>query len=337
MAEHEMPPEAAVMQLVTNLWATQAVATFARMRIPDHLAAGARTAPELAAAVGANPDALFRLLRAVASVGVLSADRDGRFALTPVGQTLRSDVPRSMRAFLVAETAPGHWLPWGQLEESVRTGKPATHKALGSAIWDYYAAHPEEGHDFSQAMSGMSALATDAVLAAYSFDGARRVVDVGGAHGAFLGAVLGRLPDARGVLFDLPHVVDGAAPSLREAGVFDRTERVGGSFFESVPSGGDVYLVKHILHDWNDDECVRILERVRAAMAPDGRIVVVEMVIDPDGPPSPAALLDLNMLVMLTGRERSIVEFEALFRRAGLRLAKVAPTPSPFVVLEARA
>jgi hypothetical protein len=318
MAEHEMPPEAAVMQLVTNLWATQAVATFARMRISDHLAAGARTAPELAAAVGATPDALFRLLRAVASAGVLSADRDGRF-------------------FLVAETAPGHWLPWGQLEESVRTGKPATHKALGSAIWDYYAAHPEEGYDFSQAMSGMSALATDAVLAAYSFDGARRVVDVGGAHGAFLGAVLGRLPDARGALFDLPHVVDGAAPSLREAGVFDRTERVGGSFFESVPSGGDVYLVKHILHDWNDDECVRILERVRAAMAPDGRIVVVEMVIDPDGPPSPAALLDLNMLVMLTGRERSIVEFEALFRRAGLRLAKVAPTPSPFVVLEARA
>ena len=334
--DHAVPPQASIFGFVTGVWAAQAVATAARLGIPDLLAHGPRTAADLASVVKVDPSALHRLLRGIASVGVLTSEADERFSLTPVGECLRSDVPGSMRSFIIAETAPGHWLPWGHLERSVRTGAPSSEHALGMNVWDYYKKNHEEGHHFAEAMSGMSGMAMQAVLASYSFSGLRKIVDVGGSHGAFLSAVLGREPSAKGVLFDRPEVVEGAGATLEAAGVADRVERVGGSFFEKVPSGGDAYLLKHILHDWNDEECVKILRGVRESMAPDARVVVVEMLITSDGPPSPAPLLDLNMLVMLTGKERTADEFAGLFAKAGLRLAGVTPTHSPFAVLEGR-
>lgn len=329
------PPAAAIFGFVTGIWAAQAVAAFASLGVADELAHGPRSAAEVAEKIKADPDALYRLMRGVASVGVLHMHADGRFSLTPLGETLR-DVPGSMRSFIIAETAPGHWLPWGHLEESVRTGKPAAPKVLGMDPWEYYRKNPEEGEHFARAMSGTSAMAAQAVLAAYSFADARKIVDVGGSHGSFVSAILQREPAASGVLFDLPQVVQGAEAPLAAAGLAGRVERVGGSFFESVPAGGDVYLLKFILHDWNDAECVQILGNVREAMAPGARVVVVEMLIAAGGPPSPAPLLDLNMLVMLSGRERSAEEFGALFAKAGLRLSGVTPTESPFAVLEAR-
>jgi hypothetical protein len=331
----ELSPQAAILQLVSNMWATQGVATFARLSGPDHLAAGPQTAGALAAEMGVNADALTRLLRGIALAGVVRRQGDA-WALTPLGDALRNDAPGSMRAFLVAEMAPGHWLPWGQMEHSIRTGGPATHVALGMDYWSYCKGRPEEGRDFADAMTGLSAMAIEAVLAADDFAGARCVVDVGGSHGALLTAVLGSVATARGVLFDLPHVVDGAAAGLRAAKIADRVDLEAGSFFERVPSGGDTYLLKHILHDWNDDECMTILGNIQKVLPKDGRVVVVEMVLDDQGAPSPAPLLDLNMLVMHTGRERTILEFEALFRRVGLRLSAHKPTRSPFVVLEAR-
>jgi len=341
--ESQIPPPAAVFRLISGMWAAQAVATAAVLRIPDQLAHGPRTADDVARAVGADASAVFRLMRGIASVGVLTMEPGKRFALTPVGELLRSDVPGSMRSAMIAEMAPGHWLPWGHLVDSVRTGKPAAKAVLGMDPWEYYRKNPEEGHHFAEAMSGISSMAMQAVLAAYSFSGARKVVDVGGSHGAFLSAVLQREKDAHGVLFDQPQVVEGASPTLDAAGVSARVERAGGDFFQSVPAGGDVYLLKHILHDWNDDECVTILRRVRESMAPDARVVVVEMLIDEDGPgqgrmgpPSPAPLLDLNMLVMLTGKERTAEDFAALFEKAALRLAGVTPTHSPMSVIEAR-
>jgi hypothetical protein len=330
-----LPPPAAVLKLVTGMWAAKTAATTASMKIPDQLAHGPKSAEEVARAIGANADAVYRLMRGAAAIGLFTMDSGRRFALTPVGDCLRSDSPHSMRSLLVAEMAPGHWLPWGQLEEAVRTGKPAAPKALGTDIWEYYKKNADEGFLFAEAMSGMSHVAMQAVLASYSFAGASKVVDVGGSHGSFLSAVLQREKTARGVLFDRPEVIEGAGPTLDAAGVADRVERVAGSFFEKVPAG-DVYLVKHILHDWTDDECVTILKRIREAMAPAGRVVVVEMLIADDGPPSPAPLLDLNMLVMLTGRERTAEEFGALFAKAGLKLSGVTPTPSPFAVIEAR-
>jgi len=330
------PPPIAVLGFITGMWAAQAVATAARLGIPDKLAEGPRSAAEIAGAVGADPAALHRLMRGIAAVGVLAFEPGGRFSLTPVGHCLRSDVPGSMRSLVIAEMAPAHWLPWNHLERSVRTGEPSAEHALGTDVWAYYKKHPEEGGYFAEAMSGFSAIAIEAVLASYSFAGARKVVDVGGSHGAFVAAVLQGEPTARGVLFDLPEVVEGAGATLEGAGVAGRVERVGGSFFERVPAGGDTYLVKHILHDWSDDECVKILANVGRAMAPDGRVVVVEMLIDEGGAPSAVPLLDLNMLVMLTGKERTEAEFGALFSKAGLRLISVTPTPLPVVVLEAR-
>ncbi len=333
---NQLPPPAAIFHLVSGMWAAQAVATAARLGIPDRLAHGPRTAAEVAAAIGADASSVHRLMRGIATVGVLTPEPGGRFALTPLGESLRSDVPGSMRSLIIAEMAPGHWLPWGHLEDSVRTGKPAAPAALGMDVWEYYEKNADEGFHFAEAMSGMSAMAMQAVLAAYSFQDARTVVDVGGSHGAFVAAVLQREAGARGVLFDRAEVVEGASATLEHTGVASRVDRVAGDFFQSVPAGGDVYLLKHILHDWSDDECVRILTNVRAAMAPEGRVVVVEMLIDGAGPPSPAALLDLNMLVMLTGRERTAEEFGALFAKAGLRLSGVTPTHSPVAVVEAR-
>jgi O-methyltransferase domain/Dimerisation domain len=330
------PPQAVILQLVMNVWATKAAATFARLGIPDLLAAGPLPADVVAERAGANPDAVYRLLRGVATIGLVEARDERSFSLTDLGQVLRSDVPGSMRSLLIAEMAPGHWLPWGEMEHSIRTGTPATIKSLGKPAWEYYAEHPDEAHHFAEGMGGISAMAIGAVLEAFSFSDARLLVDVGGSHGSLLSAILQQVPDARGILFDLPDVVKGAGPILKNAGVSTRVTCQGGSFFEGVPAGGDTYLLKLILHDWNDDECVAILSACRKAMAPGGRIVVLEMLITTEGPPSPAPLMDLNMLVMLTGRERTSDEYGALFARAGLTLSRVVPTHSPFAVIEAR-
>jgi hypothetical protein len=329
-------PPGAVLQLILNVWAAQSAATFARLGIPDLLADDSATASVIADQAGTNTDATYRLLRGLATVGIVEALAEDRFALTPVGQCLRSDVPGSMRSLLIAEMAPGHWLPWGNMEHSIRTGMPAAPKSLGKPAWQYYEEHPEEANHFAQGMSGMSAMAIDAVLEAYSFTGAQLVVDVGGSHGSLLSAVLQKFPEAHGILFDRPNVVSGAGPTLERAGVARRVTCRGGSFFDSVPEGGDVYLLKSVLHDWSDDECVQILSACRKAMIPEGRVVVVEMLISNEGSPSPAPLIDLNMLVMLTGRERTQQEYGALFTRAGLALSGVVPTQSPFVAIEAR-
>lgn len=333
---HQIPPPAAVFGLLAGMWAAKAVAVAANLGIPDQLAQGPKTAEEVAKAIGADAGAVYRLMRGIVSAGVLRVESGRRFALTPVGEILREGVPGSMRSLLIAEMAPGHWLPWGNLEDAVRSGKPSAPAALGMDVWSYYKQNSAEGFHFAEAMSGMSHMAMHAVLEAYSFAGARKVVDVGGSHGAFVAAVLQREPAARGVLFDRPEVIAGATATLDQAGVSARVERVGGSFFESVPAGGDTYLLKHILHDWNDEECVQILRNVREAMAPGGRVLVVEMLISDQGPPSPAPLLDLNMLVMLSGKERTADEFGALFAKAGLVLHAVTPTHSPVAVIEAR-
>lgn len=331
MDDQALPPPARVFGLITGMWAAKAAAACAELGIPDVLAHGPKTADEVAKAIDADPSATYRLMRGVASVGVLVAEPNGRFALTPVGEMLRKDVPGSMRSLLLAEMAPGHWLPWGHLTDAVRTGKPSLPKVLGKGAWEYYRDNPEEGRLFSEGMTGISMMAVQAVLSSYSFAGAKKIVDVGGAHGAFLAAVLEREPSAKGVLFDQPQVVEGSGATLEK--VAARVERIGGDFFAEVPKGGDVYLVKHILHDWNDDECVKILKNVRGAMDPKGRVVVVELLIGDH--PGPAPLMDLNMLVMLTGRERTADEFGALFAKAGLRLSGVTPTHSPVVVIEA--
>ncbi len=332
-------PQSRILDLIAGVWAGRTVGALAQLGVADHLATAPRTAAELAPLIGANETALHRLLRAAAGIGALTHDAGGRFGLTALGQCLRSKVPGSMRAAIASEVDTVHWSCWGRLDECIRSGEPAFQKIFGMENpWDYYRErNPAEGRLFSQNMTDMSGSEVRAILSAYPVDDVRRVVDVGGAHGAFLAGVLAKAPQARGVLFDRQDVVDLALPSLEEQGVANRVERVGGSFFESVPAGGDLYLLKHILHDWNDEECVRILRCIRAAMAPGAHVAVAEMPLVP-GDSSPfAALLDINMLVCLTGKERTLEEYAELFRQAGLEMAGYTPTETPMGVIEARA
>ena len=323
-------PHEELLKILSGMWAAQATGTFARLRIADVIAGGAQTVAALAKALNTDPDATHRLVRACATIGLVAVGPapEHPVTLTPVGELLREDAPLSFRALLDEETAPGHWLPWGRLDLCVTSGKPSTDTTLGSDIWDYYAKTPAEGATFSAAMGNMSKLAIFAASMTYQFPASRKVVDVGGAHGDLLAHVLAMQPGAEGVLFDLPNVVAGA-PAM------DRVTAVGGSFMNDVPAGGDLYLLKTILHDWNDATCLTILTNVRKVMAPGGKIVVIEMVIPEDGSASPVTLLDLNMLVLLPGRERTATELTTLLRGAGFATSQVFQTPSPFAVIEA--
>ena len=323
-----------MMGLITGYWRSQAVGVAAKLAIADRLGDGPKKVATLAGETGMHEAALYRLLRSLASFGVFAETAPRTFGLTPLAGTLLSNVPGSMRDFAIAETAPGHWLPWGNLDAAVRTGERATPAALGCEIFEWYGKHSAEGAAFSGAMGNLSALAAQEVGRVRALPEQATVVDVGGAHGTLLAGVLEANPAARGVLTDLPHVIADAPRALAALGIADRVEAVAGDFFEAVPEG-DVYLLKQVLHDWNDDQCVALLRNCARAMRPGGKVVVVEMVVPEDGSPSLAQIMDLNMLVMLPGRERTETEFSALFGAAGLSAAKVTPTFSPFSLVEA--
>jgi SAM-dependent methyltransferase len=324
-----------MLQLVTGYWVSQAIGVVARLAVPDQLADGPRSSDELAHAVGAQPGALFRVLRMLASIGVFEESTPGVFALTPLGDTLRGDTPGSVRDFAIAETAFGHWQPWGRLLESVRTGQPQAREALGIELWQWYGEHPEEAAFFSGAMGNLAALAASELLRVYDFTSAHTVVDVGGAYGELLATVLETRPHVRGVLFDLPHVIADAQPAIAARGLTDRCELVGGDFFKAVPPGADVHILKQILHDWSDDEAIRLLCQCRDALVPGGRLLIVEMVVPADNRPSAVQPMDINMLVMLGGRERTADEFQTVLGAAGFQLEQLIPTLSPFSVLMA--
>jgi hypothetical protein len=331
-----LPPQQLLMQMTLGMWVAQAVATAARLGIADALAQSQpQESAALARAVGADAAALARLLRALASLGVLAEPLPHQYALTPVGALLCRDVPDSMRDWLIAETDTPHWQAWGQLHEGVRSGQTVVPRLFGMHIYEYYAAHPEDLACFSRAMGNVSALASQGALQHYDFSHARHVVDVGGAHGDLLLAILDANRHACGTVFDRPHVAEAARLAIHAQSYQDRCAAVGGDFFQAVPSGGDLYVLKFILIDWKDAEALRILHNCRTAITPDGKLLVIEMTIPDDNHPSPAQLLDLNMLVMTGGQERTVIEYEALLAQAGFRLTRIIPTGTPFHVLEA--
>src|SRR5688572_7531086 len=262
----EEPPAIALRRLVNGYQVSQAIHVATVLGIADHLTEGSLSSDELAAATESHPDALYRLLRALAAVGVFREEPGRRFGLTPLGECLRADAPQPVGPWAAFTMSAPQWEAWGALLHSVRTGENAFRRVHGEDVWAYRARHPEAGAAFDRAMTGMTRLGTEAVLAAYDFSRFRTIVDVGGGHGALLASILGRYPGARGVLFDQPHVVAGAAAVLREAGVADRCEVVSGSFFESVPAGGDAYLLKQIVHDWEDPEAAALLRVCRRAI-----------------------------------------------------------------------
>jgi O-methyltransferase domain/Dimerisation domain len=329
-------PQQILMQVPQGMWVAQCVATAARLGIADALAQSQpQGSTALARAVGADASALARLLRALASLGVLAEPIPQQYALTSVGELLRADVPGSMRDWLIAEADTPHWQAWGQLYEGVRSGRTVVPELFGMHIYEYYAAHPADLAFFSRAMGNVSALVAHGTVQHYDFSRARQIIDVGGADGGLLLAILDANPHVHGTVFDRPQVVEAARQAIEAKNYQARCHAVGGDFFQAVPRGGDLYLLKFILVDWKDAEALRILQNCRAAITPDGKVLVIEMTIPDDNTPSPGQLFDLNMLVMTGGQERTQSEYGALFAKAGFRLNRVVPTGSPFQVMEA--
>ncbi|MGX7826233.1 methyltransferase [Actinokineospora sp. 24-640] len=326
-----------LMPMLFGLATAQVVHVAARLRLPDLVAAGTTGATELAEATGAHPGALRRLLRAMACLGVLVETEPGEFAPGPLCDGLRSDVPGSLHGMALVVSGPEAWRSWGELEYSVRTGQPAWDKVIGTTHFAYLAEHPEEAEVFNTAMEQFTNAVAAGVVGAVDFTRFGTVVDVGGGNGTLLARVLAACPRTRGVLVDLPAGVVGADRVFAAAGVEDRARVRAGDFFADLPEGADAYLLKSVLHDWDDDNAVRLLTGCRAAMAEGGTVVVVEPVLPDLAAPEAAGMVmsDLNMLVNTGGRERTADEYLALFAAAGLR-QDTRSSIGPFDVLVAR-
>jgi hypothetical protein len=334
MSAAELPPRDALLQMTNAFQASQAIHVAATLGIADLLKDGPRHVDELAQTTGTHAPTLYRLLRALASVGVFAEQPDGRFGSTPLAEYLRTNAPRSLRAWAMQIGQQYLWTSWGHLLHSVRTGEPAFPKLHGTTAWEYRSAHPEEDAVFNAAMTALSAGVAEAIVQSYDFSGMDVLMDVGGGEGALLAAILAANPTLRGVLFDQPHVLTGANDLLERAGVADRCGVVSGSFFEAVPGGADAHLLKSIVHDWDDAATVKILRACRAAVANTGRLLVVEPIIRPGNEPDPAKFSDLNMHVMLGGQERTADDFERLYAEAGFRLSDIIRTGSLMAIIE---
>ena len=326
------PPRATLLQMMTGYWVSQALYVAAKLGIADLLADGPVDCEDLAAATNTHAPSLQRVLRALASVGVFTEVSPGSFALTPLAELLRTETPGSMSALAIMY-AEEQYRAWGELLHSVRTGEMAFDHQFGMGYFEYLAQHPEADRVFNEAMTGWTQQLVGAVVDTYDFSPFHTVVDVGGGYGALLATILRNNPGTRGILFEQPHVIASAEEELVAAGVADRCTFVGGDFFVEVPAGGDAYVLSQILHDWDDERCVAILGQCRRAMPGHGKLLVVELVLPPGDEPSLGKWLDLHMLVLLGGRERTATEYDALFRAAGFKLARVVPTsPGPSVV-----
>jgi SAM-dependent methyltransferase len=321
-------------QMLIGFFVTQIVGAVATYSIADHLAKRPVTAEQIATVEGIDSTAAFRLLRACASLGLVTCDEGLTFSATPLLGTLRANVPGSLHSLAIAWSAPGHWLSWGRFLDAVRTGESQTVPALGAALWDYYAQQPEEGAVFTKAMHGFTSGVAQDVTRLVDTSRAKLAVDIGGASGTLVHSLMTANPRLHGIILDLPEVVPSATAAAAALGLAERSRALAGDIFASVPEA-DLYLLKHILHDWDDGHAVRILENCRRAMRPGGRVIVIEALLGEMGEPGFAPFSDLNMMVMLTGRERTLSEYRALLKQAGFRLDKSTPIRSPMAMIEA--
>lgn len=329
----EPPPEMAMLQLISGFWISRCIYVTAKLGLADLVKDGPKTAPELAAATNTHAPSLSRVLRALACVGLVT-QQDGRFGDTPVLQTLRTDVKGTLRWFAMSELGEEHYPAWGEFLHSVRTGEIAFDHALGMDIWKYFAAHPDNAKIFNDSMSGITAQANEVIHPAYDFSGIGTLVDIGGGHGGLLTSILRRNPRMRGILFDAPPVIEGARSIVGQSDVADRCELIAGNFFESVPEGGDAHILKWIIHDWTDEQSVTILKNSHRALPENGKLILIEAVVPESSEMHFSKFMDLNMLVMTGGRERTEAEFRDLYERSGFRLTRIVPTESPFSVIE---
>jgi hypothetical protein len=329
------PPDAALVQLIFGKCISMAISVAAKLRVADLLADGPKTLADLANATETHAPSLYRILRTLAAAGVFAEQVDGRFALTPMSQYLRTGAKGSVRGMADFFGSDWSWRAWGHLLETVQTGRTAFDSIFGEPVFDYLAKHPDESAVFNEGMTGFSSNIAPAVAEAYSFAAFKTIVDVGGGHGVLLNTILQAYEGVKGIVFDSPHVVVGAEDAIHTAGLTGRCRAVGGDFFRSVPAGGDAYLMKHIIHDWPDDRATTILRNCREGVKPGGKLLLVELVIAPGNTADLAKVIDLEMLAIASGQERTEVEYRQLLAGAGWRLTRVLPTKSPTQIIEA--
>lgn len=307
----------------------------AQLGIADLLKDGSKSNDELAITTGVDAKSLYRLLRALASVGIFAEGISGYFELTPLAECLQSDRNNSLRAYAIKSGQAWEWQPWGYLLESVKTGKPVIKNIFGMDIFDYLANDASAAKLYNQAISNFSEKQDVAITSGYNFSFIRNLVDVAGGRGTLIASILKANLTMQGILFDLPHVVADTKPLIEALELQDRCQLVGGNFFESVPTGGDAYLLRYIIHDWDDERAITILKNCYEAMQSNGRVLLVEMVIPQGNEPFYGKLLDLQMLLNYGGRERTEVEYQVLLETAAFLLTKIYPVAPPVSVIEA--
>lgn len=325
-----------LLQLIYGRFVGQAVCLAAKLRIADHVTAGRVRTEQLASALGAKQDSLRRFLKALASQGLFVETADDHWELTASGALLRGDVPGSLRDLATLFAMPAHAAAWLELEHSVLTGTGAFGRVHGGQPWDYGKKHPSWNDAFNAAMSSIAGAVHEQIARAFDFSSLHLLVDVGGGHGRLMARILERFPTLEGIVFDQPHVVDGVPSYMAERGLSGRCRAVAGDFFASVPAGADAYIMTTILHDWDDDACVRILRNCRAAMAPTGRVLIGDFILKPANQPDFGRLVDLEMLVVAgVGRERTEQEFQHVLAQAGFALNRIVPLPAGTSLIEA--
>ena len=332
----KLPPQAVMLNLTIGHWIARLTHVAAELKLADLLKERPRTASQLAAAAGVHAPALYRVLRTLASVGVFEETRGGKFKLTPLGATLQTGVPGSLRGWALMINQKYSWDAWEELLYGVTTGGLPFLKAHGVSSFEYLENHPDELKIFGESMTSLSGTENPTIAAGYKFSKIETLVDVGGGHGSLLATILKANPRLKGVLFDQPSVIARAQKDehVTAKGIAERCRLESGSFFVAVPTGGDAYIMKYILHDWNDEQCVKILENCRAAMNEQGKVLVVDNVIPSGNGPSWGKLLDIQMLI-IGGRERTKKEFGAMFAEAGLKLTRIIQTKCPLSIIEA--
>lgn len=324
-----------LLDMMAGKWAAQAISAAAELGIADLLKDGSRPCAEIAAKIGASEDGAYRLLRALAGLNLLTENAPRRFALTDLGAYLCSDVAGSVRGYARFVGHEAAWRPWGHLAHSIKTGKAAFEFLFKETFFDRMASEPGLTATFNEAMTSISLIETSAIVAAYDFQDVPKLVDVAGGHGFLLASILKANPAMHGILFEMPHALEGAQKLLAEQGVSGRCEIVGGDFFAAVPPGGDAYILKHIIHDWDDERSIRILRKCHGAMRPGGKILLAEVVLGSGAESKFARLLDLEMLVMTQGgRERTQEEFQKLYEAAGFKLTAVVGTETHISIVE---
>ncbi|HVB33759.1 MAG TPA: methyltransferase [Patescibacteria group bacterium] len=333
MPEQSVQPHVRLVQMATACFLSRLVWAAANLRIADHLASGPKSADELSAPTGCNARPLHRFLRALTNFGILTLGEDARFALTPLGEALKSDAPGFARSTILSMAGQWSWRAWEEFQYTVETGKPAMERVFGMPLFEFLAQHPDEAARFSESMASVHEAEPAAVAEAYDFSPLGVIVDVGGATGNLLAHILARYP-ARGVLFDRPHVASQAPALLRSRGVEGRVAIEPGSFFESVPAGGDAYILSHVIHDWDEEQCLTILGHCRRAMKPASKLLLIELVLREGNAPGFGSS-DMVMMLLTGGEERTAQEYGALLARAGLRMTRVVPTASNASIVEA--